>query len=487
MRQHCALALHPGSPGPEIQQGISLTLTHHSFTMGDDAKASASAWRAALVGAVGNLSVQYNLQAASIALAIIKTSMPPPSWVKYSLLGAVFAGALVGMTCMGYLGDIVGRRRAMLGTLSLVVLGALVTALGAWGDSLYLVICLARFIIGVGVGGIYPLAAATTAESKSQDSGDPAEDAAALVRRVGWAFFWQTPGAMMPYVVASMLLGLPSDTPALESVQLRLVLGLGALPAAFVWVATYMSEESEAFTSSAAAAAEGLSEKEENHSKHIRTLAGTGLTWLLFDVAFYGTNIFTPQILSAIFGPSETLGELCWQSLVVQSMGLPATIVTIWLMAKYSGRSLNMWGFALMAISFAGMALLFGAYPSSGDASPAKFALFALITFSINFGPNVVTYVLPAQLFPTQVRSRYHGASAASGKVGAVIGSFMYTPIANSGQDGLADVMWVQVALCLVGVGVAYILLPHQAEVETPAGYAEAAEEADDGLLKSAF
>lgn len=98
-------------------------------------------------------------------------------------------------------------------------------------------------------------------------------------------------------------------------------------------------------------------------------------------------------------------------------MGLPATIATIVLMPRWGGRALNVVGFALMALSFGAMALTFGAYPTSGQAANLKFFLFAVITFAINFGPNVVTYVLPAQLFPTAVRSRYHGASAASGKV----------------------------------------------------------------------
>lgn len=454
-------------------------------------KASSSSWRTAIVGAVANASVQYQIQSASIAMAFIKSSLPPPAWVKYSLLGAVFAGALVGMTVMGYLGDVLGRRRAMLVTLSLVVLGVLTTALGAWGDSLYLVLCLARFVIGVGVGGIYPLAAATAAESKGEDSGDAAEDAAALVQRVGWAFFWQTPGAMMPYIVASMLLWLPSDTPDLAFVQFRIVLGAGVLPAAFVWVSTYLSEESAEFkatvsakeSSSSAIASGGEAAPAVDHMAHLRTLAGTGMTWLLFDVAFYGTNVFTPQILSAIFGASETLWQLCWQSVVVQSMGLPATILTIYLMAKYSGRRLDLVGFVLMAASFAGMALCFTAYPKGGDGSGIKFALFAIVTFAISFGPNVVTYVLPAQLFPTAVRSRYHGASAASGKVGAVIGSFMYAPIADAA--GLAAIMWVQVALCLLGVVVSYMLLPELAPQQLAArkGSEDAEEDKARGLL----
>ena len=456
--------------------------------MASDSEKKSSA-KAGFIGAVSNMSVQYNMQAASVAIAFMKSAYPEPGWVKLTLLGAVFAGALVGMTVMGYLGDLIGRRRAMLLTLALVVGGALASAALSWGslDGLYAVICIARFIIGMGVGGIYPLAAATTAESKSESSGSKEEDDRALISRVGWAFFWQTPGSMAPYVFGFLLLAFPDSTPDLTSLQFRLVLAMGAVPAAIVWWATYTSAESEAYKKAQQSGGGGdaeanllengseapsaslmvhepfsLSAAYEKHRPYLATLVGTGGSWLLFDVAFYGTNVFTPQILNAIFGSQQSMFDVCWQSVVVTAMGLPACIATILLMPKYGGRWLNMVGFALMAASFGAMALLFHAYPSAGDASSGKFVLFALITFAINFGPNVVTYVMPAQLFPTAVRSRYHGLSAASGKVGAVIGSFMYAPIAD-GPGGLASVMWVQVVLCLIGVGVAAFLLPKQA------------------------
>ena len=67
-------------------------------------------------------------------------------------------------------------------------------------------------------------------------------------------------------------------------------------------------------------------------------------------------------------------------------------------------------------------------------------------------GPNVATFVLPAVAFPPEVRSTFHGLSAGSGKVGAVVGTFIYAPLADA--FGIAMVMWIQCALCLVGVGV---------------------------------
>lgn len=43
--------------------------------------------------------------------------------------------------------------------------------------------------------------------------------------------------------------------------------------------------------------------------------------------------------------------------------------------------------------------------------------------FILNAGPNLTTYILPAEIFPTCVRASCHGISAASGKLGAFLGT----------------------------------------------------------------
>lgn len=56
-------------------------------------------------------------------------------------------------------------------------------------------------------------------------------------------------------------------------------------------------------------------------------------------------------------------------------------------------------------------------------------ALFCLVGFFQNFGPNTTTFVIPGELFPTRYRSTGHGISAASGKVGAIVSQFALTRI----------------------------------------------------------
>jgi hypothetical protein len=44
----------------------------------------------------------------------------------------------------------------------------------------------------------------------------------------------------------------------------------------------------------------------------------------LYDVAYYGTSIFMPQILEAIFGgQSKDLTEEAWQAAMVSAVGIP--------------------------------------------------------------------------------------------------------------------------------------------------------------------
>jgi PHS family inorganic phosphate transporter-like MFS transporter len=57
---------------------------------------------------------------------------------------------------------------------------------------------------------------------------------------------------------------------------------------------------------------------------------------------------------------------------------------------------------------------------SDVKASSGFVALYCLAIFFCNFGPNVTTFVIAAEVFPTRYRSTAHGISAAVGKLGAI-------------------------------------------------------------------
>lgn len=56
-------------------------------------------------------------------------------------------------------------------------------------------------------------------------------------------------------------------------------------------------------------------------------------------------------------------------------------------------------------------------------------AMYFLSSFFNQFGPNAVTFLVAAEVFPTPVRATAHGFSAAVGKLGALLASVLYNYI----------------------------------------------------------
>ena len=52
--------------------------------------------------------------------------------------------------------------------------------------------------------------------------------------------------------------------------------------------------------------------------------------------------------------------------------------------------------------------------------------LYCFANFFQNFGPNVTTFVIPGEVFPTRYRATGHGLSAACGKLGAIVAQVIF-------------------------------------------------------------
>jgi MFS transporter, PHS family, inorganic phosphate transporter len=53
--------------------------------------------------------------------------------------------------------------------------------------------------------------------------------------------------------------------------------------------------------------------------------------------------------------------------------------------------------------------------------APATVVFVAICHFAFNFGANTLTFIIPAEIFPTCYRSTCHGISAAAGKLGSIV------------------------------------------------------------------
>ena len=121
------------------------------------------------------------------------------NWVKGTETATVFIGAIIGQLTMGYAGDVLGRNAAMILTLSIASISAFLSSVASYGDptTIYAIIIIFRFTLGIGLGGVYPLSATKAAEDGGDSKGH------VDLTSASYAFFWQVPGSM---VIISLLI-----------------------------------------------------------------------------------------------------------------------------------------------------------------------------------------------------------------------------------------------------------------------------------------
>jgi hypothetical protein len=80
--------------------------------------------------------------------------------------------------------------------------------------------------------------------------------------------------------------------------------------------------------------------------------------------------------------------------------------------------------------------------------------MYFLSSFFNQFGPNCVTFLVAAEVYPTSIRATAHGFSAACGKLGALLASVVYNDIGT--QTKFYFVPWFGLA----GMLVTFLFLP---------------------------
>jgi MFS transporter, PHS family, inorganic phosphate transporter len=78
--------------------------------------------------------------------------------------------------------------------------------------------------------------------------------------------------------------------------------------------------------------------------------------------------------------------------------------------------------------------------------------------FVAELGPNTTTFVYPAEIFPVRVRTTGHGIAAASGKLGAFIGTYALTALLPA--IGLSKTSGIVAGVAVLGLVATVTLLP---------------------------
>ncbi|KAF7816728.1 inorganic phosphate transporter 1-11-like [Senna tora] len=389
----------------------------------------------------------------------------PPD-VNNLVIGSALVGTLSGQLVFGWLGDKLGRKKVYGITLILMVVCAICSGLsfGSSAKSVMVTLCFFRFWLGFGIGGDYPLSATIMSEYANKRTRGAFIAAVFAMQGVGIIF-----GGFVALSLSYIFLS-NNHAPTYKQNKIlstqpvgdylwRLVLMVGAIPAllTFYWrmkmpetgrytaliegnakqaaadmarvLDIELQAEQEKLAQFKAANEYSLlsSEFMERHGRH---LVGTMSTWFLLDIAFYSQNLTQKDIFPAMGLVKKEMDMNALQEVYLTSRAMfviallgtfPGYWFTVFFIERLGRYKIQLMGFFMMSFFM----FVIGVKYDDLKNSPRMFGLlYGLTFFFANFGPNSTTFVLPAELFPTRVRSTCHAVSAAAGKAGAMVGVF---------------------------------------------------------------
>jgi MFS transporter, PHS family, inorganic phosphate transporter len=395
----------------------------------DEAPLGRSHLRPVVVAGMGFFTDAYDLFVIGVVSTLVKQDWHLDTtrlaMLNATMLGAAFLGAVL----FGWLADRVGRRRVYWLVATIMVIAAVCSALA---PTFWLLIVF-RFLLGLGVGGNYPISAVLMTEyANRRDRG----------RLVSLVFSTQALGLVVGPLTALAFLGAGTSA----DVTWRILLAIGAVPAAAMVFLRHALPESPRYEAHVRArrqaeilprAGDGSIRARQRavglrrlltSRRLLVMLAATAGCWFLLDYAYYGNTISTPQIISLISPRSSTMTTIGIQLAIFTIAALPGYALAIARIDRVGHRRLQLIGFGVMAVCFATIGLA----PGMTTAVAPFLVVYGISYFFTEFGPNVTTFVLPGEVFPVSVRATGHGISAGIGKLGAFIGVFLFPVLQTS-------------------------------------------------------
>jgi PHS family inorganic phosphate transporter-like MFS transporter len=126
------------------------------------------------------------------------------------------------------------------------------------------------------------------------------------------------------------------------------------------------------------------------------------------------------------------------QTVLICAGALPGYWLTVFTVDKIGRKPIQIGGFAVLTIIFCVLGFAWRSLTKTH-----LLALYVLAQFFFNFGPNATTFITPAEIFPTRVRSTGHGFSAGMGKLGAVFAQIFFAPMIKKGATHDNPTPWI--------------------------------------------
>ncbi|PHQ78182.1 MAG: hypothetical protein COB66_09410 [Coxiella sp. (in: Bacteria)] len=369
----------------------------------------------------------------TLAIPLLSKQWHLTTEMQGTLGSSALFGAIIGAFGSGYLTDKVGRRIMLI--ISIVGVFSF-SLLSAFTWNIHSLI-LSRFLLGVCISANYPVAASYLAEMM------PVKNRG---RKFCQAMFVNCIGAVAGVIASYLILCVYKNVEAW-----RFMLALPCLPALWAFkvslripesprwlIANNRHQEANSVINKMTGNNTQHTFKENTHKAAYRDLFTAKfykqtllvcITWFLMDISYYGIGIFTPSLMQALH--FQTQGDFFQQIMFVSKETVFANIfiligafLAIKLIERVGRIKLQSQGFLWVTIGLLIMCTsqLFASAPLLHLV--CILAGFAIFNFFINAGPGATTYLIPAEVYPTQLRGKGHGFATAFAKAGAALGIF---------------------------------------------------------------
>lgn len=424
----------------------------------DEAEVSKEHWKIMFISGMGFFTDAYDLFIIGIVMSILKPLWNVGALESSLVTSTALIASAIGAFAFGRIADMLGRKRIYGVEVLVLAAGAIGCALS---PNIWWLISL-RFILGIGIGGDYPVSATIMSEYAGK------RNRGMLVSLV---FAMQAAGLILGPLLAAALLSarLPHD------LVWRLLLGFGAVPALAVFWQRRNLKETPRYLAAAgmeedasgriviskenekpaanASFREGVALLFQNR-KLLFYLIGASAAWFFMDAAYYGNTVSGPLVLSALGKNDSLLHKTLTELGIFAVFAAPGYLVAACTMDKFGRKTIQCLGFAMMALSFALLAFI----PNLEKLVMPFLLIYGVSFFFTEFGPNATTFVYPAEIFPVQARTTGHGIAAAMGKLGAFAGVFLFPYLMH--WRGLFAAESAAAIASLVGIAFTWAFLP---------------------------
>ena len=436
----------------------------------DSASLTRFHWKIMFISGMGFFTDAYDLFIIGVVMSLLKQEWTFSTVEEGLVTSTALIASAFGAIIFGRIADMLGRKRIYGYEVLVLAIGAIASALSpniGW-------LIFFRIILGLGIGGDYPVSSTIMSEYSSKKTRG---------MMVTLVFTMQAAGLIVGPLLAVALL----STNMSHDLVWRLLLAFGAVPALAVFqMRRHLAEtpryllatgQHDAFHEAAShvlgqlegaggkgpvkdhAAAvkepfwKGFKALTSQRSFTIR-LIGASLAWFLMDFAYYGNTVSSPIVLSAITPDQDLKTHMLIQLAVFAIAAAPGYLVAAAMMDRMGRKPIQIIGFAMMAASFAAMALI----PNIEKLVYPFLIIYGISYFFTEFGPNATTFVYPAEIFPVRARTTGHGIASAAGKLGGFLGVFLF-PILM-GWNGLIAAEFAAAIVSVLGCVVTLAMLP---------------------------